>query len=442
MFLFISGVKSHAQYGGNTVIVDAPMSSGQYDVYAVNECSTGEALNLIVTRDENLEITVLLPPDDYLPVDVSVVGTSLQLLTTVSPDGELQFDFPVNSIPPGTYELTVNGFVFFELTIEEPVDSPYRVIFTNLFDGEAHIANSGIDGAEQVLLEDNDMLNRMVEASSDGEIYAYIADPLPQVAGGVAIVDDTVRYGDCVEAADIADGADSEGGQWGFGSLGKRLDGTGSLLVMRYDDGSAPIVLRNDGEFSDPTWLPDDSQIVYVAKRNGITDLYMIDIETREETRITHTEDEDIIELSPSVSPDGTQLVYAVDNDGVFELWTVEIEDGTPELLLADEFNNSFPAYSPDGKTIAFSSDRDGMGAGVYLYDIASGEIEMLVDTDVDEIQPAWSPDSDLIIYSAYNTDNGTFDLYVIPLDESYEPINITDDPAWDDVRPQIIRLP
>ena len=438
IFLFLSGV-SHAQYGGTTVVVNVPLGNGQYEVHAVNECSTGEALDLIVTRNDNLEIIVLLPPGNYSPVNVSVVGTSLQLITDVSSEGELQFDFPLNSIPAGTYELTVNGFVFFELTIEEPVDSPYRVIFTNLFDGEAQLVNAGIDGAGQVLLEDNDMLNRMVEASSDGAIYAYIADPLPGVGGGVTIEDDTLNYGDCVDATANTDGTGSGGGQSGFGTLGERLDGAGNLLVMRPEDGSNPIVLRSDGEFSDPTWLPDDSQIVYVAKRNGITDLYAIDIVTREETRLT---DNDDIELSPSISPDGTRLVYAVDNEGVFELWILRIDNGSPELLLADDFNNSFPAYSPDGSTIAFTSDRNGLAAGIYLYDIATGEIAMLVDTVVDEIQPAWSPDSDLIIYSAYNPDNGTFDLYVIPLDGSYEAINITDDPAWDDVRPQIIRLP
>ena len=439
LLLFLSGI-SHAQYGGGgsggggggtTPSVTTALTTGQFEVYAVNKCATGEALDLTVTQDDNLEVTVLFPPGNYSPIDVSVVGTSLQLTDEISDEGVLQFDFPLNSIPSGTYELTVNGFVFFELTIREPDDSPYRVIYTNLLDGEAQLANTGIDGAGQALIEDNDMLNRMVVSTSDGEKYAYIADPVRRIER-----DGDINFGDCAENADTASADD---GPSGIATFVERLDGTGTLLVMSDDDGSNVLVLRSDAEFSDPVWMPDDAHVVYVAKRNGITDLYMIDVETRVQTRIT---DNDDIELSPTVSPDGIDLVYTVDNEGVFELWTIAIEDGTPEPLFEDEFNNAFPAYSPDGNTIAFASDRGGDdNAGIYLYDVATGEISLLVDGDVDEIQPAWSPDGDLIIYSAYNTDNGTFDLYVIPLDESYEPINITDDPAWDDVRPQIIRL-
>ncbi|MGJ3240875.1 MAG: TolB family protein [Anaerolineae bacterium] len=439
--MLIFAVPLHAQYTTEPTI-DEALDSGEFEVFSESACVVGDALNVVADRDDMLQVTLAVPPGDYAPVRINIVGTSLELVSDVSSEGQVQLDFPTSNFPIGTYYLTVNGFIFFEVTIADTDPQPYRLLYAELYPDEV-LTTPDEDDVSRVSLWDNPMLNRMVHASPNGEELAYIADPISRqlpLLGGEAPV-----YGDCVseytpfEAPNTLLIDDNTIDLTGF-SL--RMDGDGTLLVMSDDTGFNEDVLLSDGEFSDPLWMPDGERIIYVVQRLGDVDLYWIDTNTREERPITQ---DDAIERYPTIAPDGEQVVYVVEGDETLELWTVALTDDaddelpTPEPLLVDMHNNSYPSYSPDGTTIAFTSDRGAGGAGIYLYDLTDGTITRLIDTEQDEIQPAWSPDGTLIFYSAYNPDNDSLDLYVLPLDGSFEPINITDDGTYHYVVSQLV---
>lgn len=68
-----------------------------------------------------------------------------------------------------------------------------------------------------------------------------------------------------------------------------------------------------------------------------------------------------------AVSPNGESVVYAVtrynmaENKGVSSLYLVAVQNGEPEMITDNAFNDSDPRWSVDSKTIYFLSDRSGV---------------------------------------------------------------------------------
>lgn len=91
------------------------------------------------------------------------------------------------------------------------------------------------------------------------------------------------------------------------------------------------------------------------------------------------------------------------------------------------------PAISPDGKWIAFASDRDGQW-DLYILSIASGETERLTETPEYDGGPDWSPDSRWMVHETYVPDDngGNLELFIRPVDNSQDPIQLTYDPGAD----------
>ena len=133
------------------------------------------------------------------------------------------------------------------------------------------------------------------------------------------------------------------------------------VWVMRAD-GSDPHQLTFDHGFAwGATWSPDGRSIVFNAWRKHEErfnqDLYRIDPDGRNETRLTQNADP---ELEPSWSPDGKRIVFrriTGDDDG--EIVSIDA-DGNDEQLLsrapgsADDMTSGGGTWAPDGR-IAFA---------------------------------------------------------------------------------------
>ncbi len=59
-------------------------------------------------------------------------------------------------------------------------------------------------------------------------------------------------------------------------------------------------------------------------------------------------------------SPDGTKIAFTSDRDGNFEIYVMNADGRNPTRLTSDPATDNFPAWSPDGTKIAFDSRRDG----------------------------------------------------------------------------------
>jgi Tol biopolymer transport system component len=186
------------------------------------------------------------------------------------------------------------------------------------------------------------------------------------------------------------------------------------------DPPSPPRVLvrgARDGDFeslhprrASAGWSPDGRWVVVAAQKGARDALFVLDSRTgRKVAEIVP--DLDAMER-PDWSPTNARFVFTGMRDGQVDLWAVDA-DGTNLTRLTDDLHEErAPRWSPDGSRIAFASDRAG-STGLDLYTIAEGEAPRpLRVAPGDQRDPAWSADGERVYF--VSDERGTRDLLVL----------------------------
>ena len=137
-------------------------------------------------------------------------------------------------------------------------------------------------------------------------------------------------------------------------------------------------ITRLTNDFFDEStaqWSPDGTQIVFasdrleepyeitvVSARRGY-DIFIMNADGSGIRRITTSPFQD---LNPSWSPDGKNIVFISDRNGISNLYTVNLEEMTVRPLTNLLTSASSPTWSPDGDRIAFTSFKEG-GWDIYI---------------------------------------------------------------------------
>ncbi len=165
-----------------------------------------------------------------------------------------------------------------------------------------------------------------------------------------------------------------------------------------------------------PAWSPDGRRIAFGGYRDGRFDIFSVDVETAEVTRIT---DDDIYDAAPVYAPDGRSLVVTSVIGGYGKLYRIDLADPRQrQPLTSGESNDTDAVFSADGGTLYFISDRTDAD-NVYGLDLASGEVRQHTDAVTIVFQPTVLPGAggpESLVYAAYW--NGRFDLYKLDLEE------------------------
>jgi Tol biopolymer transport system component len=173
------------------------------------------------------------------------------------------------------------------------------------------------------------------------------------------------------------------------------------------------LVIPGIPAFQNPAWSPDGKKIVLSGMVQGISDLYLYDLETKKVDKLT---DDFTANLHPAWSPDGKSIVFAQErinnesNEKHFSFIISILDLATGNIRRLDVFNDSFnlnPKFSPDGTEIYFLSDADGF-RNLYRFDLNSGRVFRLTDymtgiSGITDYSPAMSISSDgKIVYNYY----------------------------------------
>lgn len=210
---------------------------------------------------------------------------------------------------------------------------------------------------------------------------------------------------------------------------------------------------------SDPQLSPDGTAVAYVLSAVDDTHAYRTHLFVRslaEKAAIQLTEGA-VRDSSPRWSPDGSQLCFVSKRSGKSQIWLIGAKGGKPRQLTRCQTGASNPVWSPDGKRIAFSSmltaadsfadvetgeqpekaqkaivvsrmkyKSDDFG---YVYetdrqiavvDVATGEVTALTSGPYQHTAGTWSPDGNWLAITANRTDQPdrqhSVDVHLVPV--------------------------
>ena len=180
----------------------------------------------------------------------------------------------------------------------------------------------------------------------------------------------------------------------------------GRVKIYTIDLSSGRITaLTAAGDWNDeqPRWSPDGQRIAFKSDRAGSYNLYLMDADGRNVTRITEHAGND---HDPAWTPDGRSLLFASDRDrgnGRVDLYRLALNDRSVERLTTNFEGFAFmPSVSPDGNWAAFVSTtfphRGGWTNQIHVIELAT-KMTWPFDVTAPGCWPSWSPDGQSIAH-------------------------------------------
>ncbi len=217
---------------------------------------------------------------------------------------------------------------------------------------------------------------------------------------------------------------DPTGGKFAFAAV---ESGRPVLTILDVNDASVKEVIRFPklAEIFNPSWSPDGRYIVFSALANGLSNLFVYDLQTGTSRQLT---DDGYAELQPAWSPDGKEIAYVTDrfttnlsdlDYGNYQIALMNFKTG--EISKVKDFSdgkNINPQWSHDGRSIFFVSDHNGID-NIYRLDLNDNKIDQITNlyggvSGITALSPAMSvaADSNNMVYSVFN--NNKYDIYSI----------------------------
>ena len=210
-----------------------------------------------------------------------------------------------------------------------------------------------------------------------------------------------------------------------------------SRIYVMNSDGTGQNALTSFPTDAEPKFSPDSSKIVFTSFRDNTLEIYVMNANGSNPTRLTNNSAAD---FSPIFSPDGQKIAFTSERDGQYEVYIMDA-DGTDQTRLTTSTNGRDslnPTFSPDGARIAFESARIGNKARIFIMNADGSNQTQLTFTspsslDENDIAPSFSPDGTSIAF--YTSRHGNFEIYSINSDGTNQ-TNLTNFPSANEYSP------
>jgi tetratricopeptide (TPR) repeat protein len=103
------------------------------------------------------------------------------------------------------------------------------------------------------------------------------------------------------------------------------------IWVMK-PGGFGPTPLTTNANDTAPAWSPDASQLAFISTRAGNWEIYLVDVATGRETRLT---DNAAVDVAPAWSPDGKQLAFLSNRSGCWMVYVLQVRTGQVSEVIA-----------------------------------------------------------------------------------------------------------
>jgi Tol biopolymer transport system component len=291
----------------------------------------------------------------------------------------------IDKTVPDNYDPAKSGYLGSRMEIINVADSKRKVIWEK--PGRFEAPNWMPDG------------NRLL-FNMDGLIYTI------PVNGGKTVQVNTGRVKD-----NNNDHGISFNGKMLAISSAKPEGGESAVWILPVTGGEPKLLTKETPSYFHG-WSPDNTEVVYVAKRDGksVYNIYKKSVQGGKETALTNIEAGQHVD-GCEFSPDGKYIYYNGNHTGKMQIWRMKPDGSGRQQLTFDEYNNWFPHVSPNGKLIVFLSyppDTDPNSHPSYrrvllrTLPVNIGEpkvIAYLYGGQGTINVPSWSPDSKQVAF-------------------------------------------
>jgi WD40 repeat protein len=193
------------------------------------------------------------------------------------------------------------------------------------------------------------------------------------------------------------------------------------------------------------SWHPDGNIVGILRTDNPPSDMniYLLNLSTKIEKKLTDFRGRDYRLLSVDFSPDGQTIAYCYTQSSTFyqidyRVWLLPVSGGTAVRATSGRVDGEASWASSTSLVFSKGTYEPPNIHQIYLVDLSNGNSEKAVTTDqvLQKFTPSLDSASKMVVFSGEGIAGR--DLYIVSLDEN-QVIQITSRSDWQDIHPSWI---
>lgn len=165
--------------------------------------------------------------------------------------------------------------------------------------------------------------------------------------------------------------------------------------IWQFERGESPkCLICSTLEDDTPRFSPDGRKIVFVSKRTGSEEIWLVDRDGRYPMQLTYVHGAPT--GSPRWSPDGRWIAFDSRMKGSPDIFVISAQGGAPRQVTPESSAEVEPCWSHDGRWIYFASNRGG-AYRIWKAPFEGGAAQQV--TQGPGLDPVESPDGRRVYY-------------------------------------------